>query len=127
MHCMDQLKTECSFPDKITEENMLMRLRGDYNGTQWWTDYTFVDKDHPNNEAGMECDGIRDIITDELENLEDVEKFCKDHPDANVEGWRNDRYDFYFEGEHADFHIKLMYRPKDYNLYIYGYEKDAKI
>lgn len=124
MHCLEQLKSECPFPDKLKEENMLMRLRGDHNGTQWRSDYTFVDKARLNKDAGSECDKIRDIITDELQNLDEVKKFCEQHPEANVESWRNDRYDFYFEGEHGDFHIKLMYQPKDYNLYIDGYGKD---
>ena len=60
---------------------------------------------------------------DALADLDTLTRFCQSHPEACVDQQFRQEYNFYLEGMSCNFWIRLITRPRDYNLYLNAFAK----
>lgn len=70
-----------------------------------------------------ESQDIYRCLVTQLDNLERLRKFCEEHPSSCV---CEDEYNFFMNGQEADYWIRFITREKDYNLYLKGFAKNIK-
>lgn len=76
-------------------------------------------------EIKQEIDEVYTALTakDALADLDTLKRFCQSHPEACADTQFKQEYNFYLEGECCNFWIRLITRPKDYNLYLHVFAK----
>ena len=72
---------------------------------------------------GNTLDGMALTAKDALADLDTLKRFCQSHPEACADTQFKQEYNFYLEGECCNFWIRLITRPKDYNLYLHVFAK----
>lgn len=77
-------------------------------------------------EIGVEIDHVYEALTakDALKDLSALKEFCEAHPEACADQQFRSEYNFYLEGEHCNFWIRLITREQDYNLYLNAFVKN---
>jgi len=131
-----QLATECPFPeafldterakDGITDIPRLKigHIRADYSG-RWWNTVWPCHDELAADEVKREIDDVYAALTakDALANLDILTQFCQSHPEACADRQFQQEYNFYLEGRTCNFWIRLITRPRDYNLYLNAFAK----
>lgn len=133
---LERLKTECFFPQVFKDwewpENSwgkiprkkIGHIRADYCG-HWWNTVWPCHPELATKEISLEIDRVYEALTaeDALKDLSALTKFCKAHPEACVNQQFHSEYNFYLEGKHCNFWIRLITRERDYNLYLNAFTK----
>lgn len=133
---LTRLTTECPFlnvfqdtekiVDGISEIPRLKigHIRADYFG-RWWNSIWPCHSELATDEIKREIDEVYAALTakDALADLDTLTQFCRSHPEACADPQFKQEYNFYLEGEACNFWIRLITRPKDYNLYLNAFAK----
>lgn len=133
---LKRLKTECFFPQVFEDwewtENSWDRIprkkighiRADYNG-RWWNTVWPCHPELVTKEISAEIDRVYEALTakDALKDLSTLTEFCKAHPEACADRQFRSEYNFFLEGKHCNFWIRLITRERDYNLYLNAFTK----
>lgn len=102
-------------------ESLVAYSRSDYNGCRWYTTWFDGPAERPSNELVQEIDTFQNALFElsELENLYTMERlqFFAEPTDDKTE------YNLYSETEHFHIWIRLIFRQRDYNLYVNYYQK----
>ena len=131
-----KLTAVCTFPEIFQDtervENGISEvprlkighIRADYNG-QWWNTVWRCHKELVTGEIAHEIDEVYAALTakDALADLDTLTRFCQSHPEACVDSQFKQEYNFYLEGAACNFWIRLITRPRDYNLYLNAFAK----
>ena len=66
-----------------------------------------------------------DILETEpvVQGIPGILKFCADYPESVQKDGARNRYNFYLEGEAANYWVTFLDLPKDYNFYLHIYVK----
>ena len=133
---LKRLKTECFFPQVFEDwewpENSWDRIprkkighiRADYNG-RWWNTVWPCHPELATKEISAEIDRVYEALTakNALKDLSTLTEFCKAHPEACADRQFRSEYNFFLEGKHCNFWIRLITRERDYNLYLNAFTK----
>lgn len=132
-----RLLPECSFkkifsgPKKTLPLNsvqypvsLIAYSRSDYDGYQWWTTWLPGQEEKAPPEAASEMDRFMNALftLPEFKTLRNMKRACKLYAQPTAE---KTEYNLYSETEHLYIWLRLITRERDYNLYVYFYDKDA--
>ena len=102
-------------------ESLVAYSRSDYNGCRWYTTWFDGPAGRPGKELALEIDDFQNALFDlpEMENLYTMERlrYFAEPMDDKTE------YNLYSETEYFHIWIRLIYRQRDYNLYVNYYLK----
>lgn len=118
--CPDALS---SLPYPVKE---IAYIRGDHDGHRWWTTAQPVHPSKMTSDIGKEVDAlVGDIIETEpiCKGIRGIWEFARPFPEAISKDGSRNRYNFYLEGECANYWVQFLDLPRDYNLYIHIFEK----
>ncbi len=132
-----RLKTDCSFAEVFQDTEHLEddfrdvprlkigHIRADHNGCRWYNTVWPCHPDLAADEVKREIDAVYAALTakDALADLDTLVHFCQSHPEACIDPQFKQEYNFYLEGEACNFWIRLITRPRDYNLYLNAFAK----
>lgn len=98
--------------------------RFDYDGYKWWTTWFPGQEEKASPEVLPEIDAFMDALFALLEfkDLRSMRRACKLYAEPTAE---QTEYNLYSETEHCYIWLRLITREKDYNLYVYFYDKNA--
>lgn len=133
---LDLLQVDCPFP-KLFEERenpggvparyrrKIVHFRADYDGCQWWNTIWPMHDELATPEIRREIDRVYAALTadDAWADLHTLTAFCREHPEAQVNGTATDEFNFYYEGELCWYWLRCITREKDYNLYLHAFLK----
>lgn len=133
---LTRLITECPFPDVFQDTEKIEgdvhdipwlkigHIRADYSG-RWWNTVWPCHNELATDEIKHEIDEVYAALTakDALANLDTLARFCRSHPEACADPQFKQEYNFYLEGKDCNFWIRLITRPRDYNLYLNAFAK----
>lgn len=118
----DVFKT-CSRPEDFLSSReepvgKIGHVRAYFDGRQWWGDY-FPCRDSLKTEPFVEeSQKLYKQIVSEFPDLAALRLFCQKHPDSY---WGDEEYNFYINGEVANYWVRFILREKDYNCYLNAY------
>lgn len=137
---LSELKTECPFAASFEdiEENApgyapiyrqkIGHLRADHDGWRWWNTWWPVHFELLSEERKAEINSVFEALTakDALADLRTLTRFCEARPEANVHpGGRDGEYNFYYEGTYCNYWVRLISRPRDYNMYLHAFVREV--
>lgn len=95
--------------------------RSDYDGRRWWTTWFPSQKESPAAHLAEEIDGFHNALFEmpEFESLASMEQLCQSAEATADSG----EYNLYSETEHFHIWLRMITRPRDYNLYVHYYRK----
>lgn len=96
-------------------------IRADYNGRRWWNTVWPCHPELATAEISQEIDEVYDALTHIFPDLDALTRFCELHPEACADSQFRQEYNFYLEGKRCNFWIRLITRPRDYNLYLHAF------
>lgn len=131
---LNKLTTACSFSEVFRDMQPVKghalevprlkvgHIRADYSG-RWWNTVWTCHPELATPAIAHEIDEVYTALTAKtaLADLDMLVRFCESHPDACVDWQFRQEYNFYLEGEHCNFWIRLITRPRDYNLYLHAF------
>lgn len=101
-------------------------IRADHDGYRWWSNYFAYNDNLKTTDIKNEINEIGSYIIDDLFSGKDGRQklfdFCFSHPDALLKG-TTDEYDFFINGDFANYWLRAITRIGDYNLYIHVFAK----
>jgi hypothetical protein len=102
----------------------ICHIRADHDGWRWYNTVWPCHDELATPEMKREIDATYEELTarDALRNLALVARYCVSHPEARCSSSQTE-YDFYLEGELCNYWLRLITRPKDYNIYLNAYAK----
>ncbi len=132
----DKLVTDCPFPEVFQDTERLENdvfeiprlkighIRADYSW-RWRNTVWPCHNELATDEIKQEIDEVYTALTakDALADLDTLKRFCQSHPEACADTQFKQEYNFCLEGECCNFWIRLITRPKDYNLYLHVFAK----
>ena len=135
---LEQLKTECSFAEVFQDiehrggtfnnvpRKKIGHLRADYDGCRWWNTGWPCHPELATSSVTVEIDQVYNalIAEDAFKDLDTLVRFCYAHPEARVHPTEDQEYNFYLEGTHCNFWVRLITRRGDYNIYLNAFAKD---
>jgi len=105
-------------------ENKIGHIRADNDKYRWGISYFPADAKNRKTPAVVkEVKYLATIIFRLLPRYYDFVEFCEKHPEARLEG-TNDSYNFFINGQEANYWIRCITRLHDYNIYINIFAKD---
>lgn len=95
--------------------------RSDYDGSKWWTTWFSCQGERPEAYLAEEMDGFHNALFEmpEFESLASMKQLCHS---AEATADFNE-YNLYSETEHFHIWLRMITRPRDYNLYVHYYMK----
>lgn len=104
--------------------SLIAYSRSDYDGYKWWRTWFSGQEEKAPPEVASEMDAFMDALfaLPEFKNLRSMRRACKLYAEPTTE---KTEYNLYSETEHCYIWLRLITREKDYNLYVYFYDKDA--
>lgn len=104
--------------------SLIAYSRSDYDGYKWWTAWFPGQEEKVLPEVASEIDAFMDALfaLPEFKTLWSMRRACKLYAEPTAE---KTEYNLYSETEHLYIWLRLITREKDYNLYVYFYDKDA--
>lgn len=134
---LEQMKTECSFAEVFQDiehrdglcndvpRKKIGHIRADYDGWRWWNTAWLCHPELALPEITAEIDQVYEELTakDALADLDTLIDFCDVHPEARVDPNETLEYNFYLEGTHCNFWIRLITHKGDYNIYLNAFVK----
>ena len=104
--------------------SLLAYSRSNYDGCKWWTTWFPGQEEKAPPEVASEMDAFMDALfaLPEFKNLRSMRRACKLYAEPTSE---QTEYNLFSETERLYIWLRLITREKDYNLYVYFYDKDA--
>lgn len=104
--------------------SLIAYSRSDYDGYQWWTTWFHGQEEKALPEVAYEMDAFMDALfaLPEFKTLRSMKRTCKLYAEPTAE---QTEYNLYSETEHLYIWLRLITRERDYNLYVYFYDRDA--
>ena len=104
--------------------SLIAYSRSDYDGYKWWTTWFHGQEEKALPEVASEMDAFMDALfaLPEFKNLRSMRRACELYAEPTAE---QTEYNLYSETEHCYIWLRLITREKDYNLYVYFYDKNA--
>ena len=104
--------------------SLIAYSRSDYDGYQWWTTWFHGQEEKALPEVAYEMDAFMDALfaLPELKTLRSMKRTCKLYAEPTAE---QTEYNLYSETEHLYIWLRLITRERDYNLYVYFYDRNA--
>ena len=104
--------------------SLLAYSRSDYDGYQWWTTWFHGQEEKALPEVAYEMDAFMDALfaLPEFKTLRSMKRTCKLYAEPTAE---QTEYNLYSETEHLYIWLRLITRERDYNLYVYFYDRNA--
>lgn len=95
--------------------------RSDYDGHQWWTTWHHCQKEKTPPELASEIDQFQNALfkIKEFKTLASMKLFCRQAEKTS----NSTEYNLYSETTHFYIWLRMITRPKDYNLYVHFYQK----
>ena len=138
LHCDGPiLTTACSFshiyvgPKKLFPFNHLehpvselVYSRSDYDGHKWWTTWHHSDGERPTLELAGEIDRFTEALLQlpEFKTLDTMRRFCQSSAQPTSD---STEFNLYAATEHFYIWLRMITRPRDYNLYCHFYLKEV--
>ena len=138
LHCDGPiLTTACSFshiyvgPKKLFPFNHLehpvselVYSRSDYDGHKWWTTWHHSDGERPTPELAEEIDRFTEALLQlpEFKTLDTMRRFCQSSAQPTSD---STEFNLYAATEHFYIWLRMITRPRDYNLYCHFYLKET--
>lgn len=117
-----RLTPDCNFRD--APELKIGHIRADNDNYRWWTTYFPAEADAYKTKAVIdEVSRLCNTIMRLFPKYNDFVRFCQSHPEAKPEN-SSDDYNFFIEGQEANYWIRCIIRFRDYNMYIHIYRKE---
>lgn len=134
---LSRLTVECPFPEVFQDTEQIEgsigriprlkigHIRADYS-SHWWNTVWPCHNELATDEIKHEIDKVYIDLTakDALADLDALTQFCQSHPEACVDLQFRQEYNFYLEGNTCNFWLRLITRPRDYNLYLNAFAKN---
>lgn len=95
--------------------------RSDYDGSKWWSKWFSCRKERPEAHLVEEIDRFHNALFEMpgFETLASMKQLC-----SSAEATANEsEYNLYSETEHFHIWLRMITRPRDYNLYVHYYQK----
>lgn len=104
--------------------SLISYSRSDYDGYQWWTTWFHGQEEKALPEVAYEMDAFMDahFALPEFKTLRSMKRTCKLYAEPTAE---QTEYNLYSETEHLYIWLRLITRERDYNLYVYFYDRNA--
>lgn len=104
--------------------SLIAYSRSDYDGYQWWTTWFHGQEERALPEVAYEMDAFMDALfaLPEFKTLRSMKRTCKLYAEPTAE---QTEYNLYSETEHLYIWLRLITRERDYNLYVYFYDRNA--
>ena len=104
--------------------SLIAYSRSDYDGYQWWTTGFHGQEEKALPEVAYEMDAFMDALfaLPEFKTLRSMKRTCKLYAEPTAE---QTEYNLYSETEHLYIWLRLITRERDYNLYVYFYDRNA--
>lgn len=104
--------------------SLIAYSRSDYDGYQWWTTWFHGQEEKALPEVAYEMDAFMDALfaLPEFKTLRSMKRTCKLYAEPTAE---QTEYNLYSETEHLYIWLRLITRERDYNLYVYFYDRNA--
>ena len=104
--------------------SLIAYSRSDYDGYQWWTTWFHGQEEKALPEVAYEMDSFMDALfaLPEFKTLRSMKRTCKLYAEPTAE---QTEYNLYSETEHLYIWLRLITRERDYNLYVYFYDRNA--
>ena len=104
--------------------SLIAYSRSDYDGYKWWTTWFPAQEEKAPPEVASEMDAFMDALfaLPEFKTLRSMRRTCKLYGEPTSE---KTEYNLYSETERLYIWLRLIARERDYNLYVYFYDKDA--
>lgn len=113
----------CKPPMQLTEHPIgeLVYSRSDYDGHRWWTIWHSEHEQKPAPEIVAEIDEFQDSLfrLPGFRTLKTMSRFCRYAQPTDDEA----EFDLYSETKHLHIWIRLITRPRDYNVHVHYYGK----
>ncbi|WP_287826913.1 hypothetical protein [Oscillibacter sp.] len=131
------LTTDCSFNHIYTGSKKLFPFnhlehpvsemvysRSDYDGHKWWTTWHHSDGERPTTELATEIDQFTEALFQlpEFKTLDTMRCFCRASAQPTSE---STEFNLYAATEHFYIWLRMITRPRDYNLYCHFYLKET--
>ena len=104
--------------------SLIAYSRSDYDGYKWWTTWFPGQEEKAPPEVASEMDAFMDALfaLPEFKTLRSMRRTCKLYGEPTSE---KTEYNLYSETKRLYIWLRLIARERDYNLYVYFYDKDA--
>ena len=104
--------------------SLIAYSRSDYDGYKWWTAWFHGQEEKALPEVAYEMDAFMDALfaLPEFKTLRSMKRTCKLYAEPTAE---QTEYNLYSETEHLYIWLRLITRERDYNLYVYFYDRNA--
>lgn len=104
--------------------SLIAYSRSDYDGYKWWTTWFPGQEEKTPPEVASVIDAFMDALfaLPEFKTLQSMKRACKLYAEPTSE---QTEYNLYSDTEHLYIWLRLITRERDYNLYVYFYDKDA--
>lgn len=108
----------------LSPASLIAYSRSDYDGYQWWTTWFHGQEEKALPEVAYEMDAFMDALfaLPEFKTLRSMKRTCKLYAEPTAE---QTEYNLYSETEHLYIWLRLITRERDYNLYVYFYDRNA--
>lgn len=117
-----RLTPDCNFRD--APEFKIGHIRADNDNYRWWTTYFPAEAKAYKTKAVIdEANRLCNTIMRLFPKYNDFVRFCQSHTEAKLEN-SSDCYNFFIEGQAANYWIRCITRFRDYNMYIHIYRKE---
>lgn len=118
------LKRDCDFLDAWKDRSPrglpvseMGYTRSDYDGSRWWTTCFPLNEALKTEQRSKEIDLVTTSMQAAFPTLSALGLFCE----LFAEDLRRDNeYNLYYKGRHANYWIRCVIRKRDYNLYIHS-------
>lgn len=91
--------------------------RSDYDGSQWWNTCFPLNDELKTEQRAKEIDQVTANMHKAFPSLSALGLFCE----LFAEDLRRDNeYNLYYKGRHANYWIRCIIRKRDYNLYVHS-------
>ena len=103
-------------------------MRADHDGHSWWSTYWPTHPELMTNARKREFNAVAGYLLEVAlkKGMPDIAAICKAHPQTVVGDPTHGEYNFFVEGNESAYWVRLIMRPRDYNLYLHGYVKPSK-
>lgn len=98
-------------------------VRADYDGRRWYGQYFPCRDDLKTDAFKKESQEIYKEFVTKFKNLDLLRKFCLEHPESRI---GQDEYNFFINGKAANYHLRIITRWRDYNLYLHSFSKTKR-
>lgn len=115
------LRTKAKFP--MSPDRLIAYNRADYDGFRWWNKWFPQKGTNGDQFMIQEMEKFSDFILEEQlsKGISDIPKLGTYY---GAEPSENQEYHLYCSGDYCNYHVRLINRKKDYNVYINVYETE---